>query len=139
MVLHAPPHPSACPFIPRVVKSVPVALSSRKPCNMSNGSRGDNVRRAGSKSHFCSSPLIHRFHLRSRLTDDTVCGPGCISVPGSFIASRSDKWLCPGVAHPAAYTVNHRGRTTVQQQPVEDSRAIIKLEVTSVSPEVTKE
>lgn len=22
--------------------------------------------------------------------------------------SRSDKWICPGVAHPAAYTVNHR-------------------------------
>lgn len=44
-----------------VVKSVPVALSGRKFHNMSNGVRGDNVRRAGSKSHFCSSPLILRF------------------------------------------------------------------------------
>lgn len=32
-----------------------------------------------------------------------------------------------------------QGRATVQQKPVEDSRAITKPEVTSVSPEVTKE
>ena len=42
----------------QVVKSVQVALSSRKFRNMSNGVRGDNVSRAGSKSQFCSSPLI---------------------------------------------------------------------------------
>lgn len=44
-----------------VVKSVLVAVSSRKFHNMSNGVRADNVRRAGSKSQFCSSPLILRF------------------------------------------------------------------------------
>eukprot|EP00064_Thunnus_orientalis_P007808 superscaffoldBa00000888_g7830 len=76
----------SCPRIPPVVKPVPVALGSGKFHNMSNGVREDNVRRAGFKSQLCSSPLILRFTYAARLTDDTVCGPGCISVLGSSIA-----------------------------------------------------
>lgn len=125
------------PHYPPVVKSLPVALSSRKCSIMSNGVREIMWGRAGSKSQFRSShhPLVH---LGSWQTDDTVRGPGCISVPGSSIA--------PGVISGSVlvrlvWRIHSQSRSgaTVQRPPVEDSRAITKLKVTSVSPEVMKE
>lgn len=121
-----------------VVKSVPVALSSRKFHNMSNGVRGDNVRRAGSKSQFCSSPLILRFTYAAgwQMTQ-------CVVQAASLFLGHSlllEWWVALSrCGSSCCIRSQSQGRATVQQQPVEDGRAITKLEVTSVSPEVTKE
>lgn len=129
------------PLIPQlspVVKSVPVALCSRKFRNMSNGVRGDNVRRAGSKSQFCSSPLILRFTYAAgwQMTQ-------CAVLAASLFLGHSlrpEWWVALSwCGSCCCIRSQSQGRATVQQQPVEDSRAITKLEVTSVSPEVTKE
>lgn len=52
---------------------------------MSNGMRADNVRREA--LNLCPAHLLSSSgSLGVWRTDDTVCGPGCISVPGSSIA-----------------------------------------------------
>lgn len=76
---HASSHPSAVPLFPPVVAPGCFTTWAMVWGEIMWGG-------PGSKSQFCSSPLILRFTYVAWLTDDTVCGPGCISVPGSSIA-----------------------------------------------------